>query len=64
MPDLESGNMLAKQLEHLAEAEVAGVVLGARASIILTSRADKALARFSSCAIALLLARHKAEGKP
>ena len=62
VPDLEAGNMLAKQLEYLAEAQVAGIVLGARVPIILTSRADKTMARLASCAIALLLARH-AEGK-
>ena len=56
--------MLAKQLEYLAEAQVAGIVLGARVPIILTSRADKTLARLGSCAIALLLARHKTEAKP
>ena len=61
VPDVEAGNMLAKQLEYLAKAEVAGIVLGARVPIILTSRADKTLARLSSCAIALLLARHKTE---
>ncbi len=59
VPDLEAGNMLAKQLEYLADAEIAGIVLGARVPIILTSRADKTLARLGSCAIALLLARHK-----
>ncbi|KIZ39387.1 bifunctional enoyl-CoA hydratase/phosphate acetyltransferase, partial [Rhodopseudomonas palustris] len=64
VPDLEAGNMLAKQLEYLAEAEVAGIVLGARVPIILTSRADKTLARLGSCAIALLLARHKAGALP
>jgi phosphate acetyltransferase len=64
VPDLEAGNMLAKQLEYLAEADIAGIVLGARVPIILTSRADKTLARLGSCAIALLLARHKAEVKP
>ena len=63
VPDLEAGNMLAKQLEYLAEAEMAGIVLGARVPIILTSRADKTLARLGSCAIALLLARHKLGGK-
>ena len=62
VPDLEAGNMLAKQLEYLAEAEVAGIVLGARVPIILTSRADKTLARLGSCAIALLLARHAKTG--
>ena len=59
VPDLEAGNMLAKQLEYLAEAQMAGIVIGARVPIILTSRADKTLARLGSCAIALLLARHK-----
>ena len=63
VPDLEAGNMLAKQLEYLAEAEIAGIVLGARVPIILTSRADKTLARLGSCAIALLLARHTTEMK-
>jgi phosphotransacetylase len=64
VPDLEAGNMLAKQLEYLGEADIAGIVLGARVPVILTSRADKTLARLGSCAIALLLARQKAELKP
>jgi phosphotransacetylase len=64
VPDLEAGNTLAKELEYLAEAQVAGIVLGARVPIILTSRADKTLARLGSCAIALLLARHKAAARP
>lgn len=59
VPNIEAGNMLAKQLEYLADAEVAGIVLGARVPIILTSRADKVLSRLASCAIALLLARYK-----
>jgi phosphotransacetylase/acyl dehydratase len=59
VPDLEAGNMLAKQLEYLAEADAAGIVLGARVPIILTSRADKALSRLSSCALALLWAYHQ-----
>ncbi len=59
VPDIEAGNMLAKQLEYLAEAQVAGIVLGARVPIILTSRSDKTIARLGSCAIALLLARRK-----
>jgi phosphate acetyltransferase len=59
VPDLEAGNMLAKQLEYLAEAQMAGIVLGARVPIILTSRSDGTLARLGSCAIALLVARHK-----
>lgn len=63
VPDLEAGNMLAKQLEYLGGAEVSGIVLGARVPIILTSRADKTLARLSSCAVALLIARHPQEGR-
>ncbi|MBI2312389.1 MAG: bifunctional enoyl-CoA hydratase/phosphate acetyltransferase [Betaproteobacteria bacterium] len=59
VPDLESGNMLAKQLEYLADAQAAGIVLGARVPIILTSRADKEMARMASCAVALLVARKK-----
>jgi phosphate acetyltransferase len=57
VPDLEAGNMLAKQLEYLAGAQIAGIVLGAREPVILTSRADNTLARLASCAIARLLAR-------
>jgi phosphate acetyltransferase/phosphate butyryltransferase len=57
VPDLESGNMLAKQLEYLAEAQGAGIVLGARVPIALTSRADKPLSRTVSCVLALLVAR-------
>ena len=57
VPDLEAGNILAKQLEYLAAAQLAGIVLGARVPIVLTSRADKTQARLASCAIALLLAR-------
>jgi len=64
VPDLEAGNMLAKQLEYLAEAQIAGIVLGTRVPIILTSRADKTLARLGSCAIALLLARHRGAALP
>ncbi|WP_028217168.1 bifunctional enoyl-CoA hydratase/phosphate acetyltransferase [Paraburkholderia oxyphila] len=56
VPDLEAGNMLAKQLTFLAGAEAAGIVLGARVPIILTSRADTVRARIGSCAIAVLLA--------
>jgi phosphotransacetylase/acyl dehydratase len=64
VPDLEAGNMLAKQLEYLADASGAGIVLGARAPIILTSRADKTLSRMASCAVALLLARHIGKQRP
>jgi phosphotransacetylase len=56
MPDLEAGNMLAKQLSFLANADAAGIVLGARVPIILTSRADTVRARMASCAVAALLA--------
>lgn len=54
VPDLESGNMLAKQLEYLGGAQMAGVVLGARVPTILTSRADSAETRLTSCAVAML----------
>jgi len=57
VPDLESGNMLAKQLEYLGGAQVAGIVLGARVPIVLTSRADSPAARKASCAVALVFAR-------
>ena len=56
VPDLESGNMLAKQLEYLASAVPAGIVLGAKVPIILTSRADNAETRMASCVIAVLMA--------
>jgi phosphate acetyltransferase len=59
VPDLESGNMLAKQLEYLGGAQMAGIVLGARIPTILTSRADSAETRLTSCAVAVLL--HYAE---
>ena len=55
VPDLEAGNMLAKQLQYLAGAQSAGIVLGARVPIVLTSRADESISRMASCAIALLL---------
>jgi phosphate acetyltransferase len=55
VPDLESGNMLAKQLEYLGGAQMAGIVLGARVPAILTSRADSAETRLTSCAVAVLL---------
>ncbi len=59
VPDLESGNMVAKQLEYLANALMAGVVLGARVPIVLTSRADTAETRAASCAIVQLMAHKK-----
>jgi phosphate acetyltransferase len=57
VPDLEAGNMLAKNLTFLSQADAAGVVLGARVPIILTSRADNVRTRMASCAVAMLL-RH------
>ncbi len=71
VPTLEAGNMLAKQLTFLGGADAAGVVLGARVPIILTSRADSLRTRLASCAVAVLLARAATmaapglpEGKP
>ncbi|MEC9310543.1 MAG: bifunctional enoyl-CoA hydratase/phosphate acetyltransferase, partial [Pseudomonadota bacterium] len=58
-PDLEAGNMISKQLQYLAGAEAAGLVLGARVPIMLTSRADGALARVASAALAQLFVRHQ-----
>jgi len=55
-PDLEAGNMLAKSLTFLANADAAGIVLGARVPVILTSRADAVMTRLASCAVANLLA--------
>jgi phosphate acetyltransferase len=57
VPDIEAGNMLAKQMEYLGQALIAGIVLGARVPIMLTSRADETPARLGSCALAVLLAR-------
>ena len=56
VPDLEAGNMLAKSLSFLAGADAAGIVLGARVPVILTSRADSRLTRLASCAVAVLVA--------
>ncbi|ACA20375.1 Phosphate butyryltransferase [Methylobacterium sp. 4-46] len=64
VPDLVSGNMLAKQLIHLAGADAAGLILGARVPIILTSRADSAEVREASCALAQLFAHAAASGDP
>ena len=67
VPDLEAGNMLAKQLSFLAGADAAGVVVGARVPIVLTSRADSERTRIASCAVAVLMAQaardsvHRAE---
>jgi phosphate acetyltransferase len=59
VPDIESGNMLAKQLEYLAEALAAGIVLGAKVPIVLTSRADSAQTRTASTAVAVVMAHAK-----
>jgi phosphotransacetylase/acyl dehydratase len=61
VPDLESGNMLAKQLMYLGGAASAGIVLGARVPIMLTSRADSRESRIASCAVALVAARRPAQ---
>lgn len=61
VPDLEAGNMLAKSLSFMAGADAAGIVLGARVPIILTSRADSELCRMASCAVAVLVARARRE---
>ena len=61
VPDLEAGNMLAKSLSFLAGADAAGIVLGARVPIILTSRADSVMTRLASCAVAALVAQARAQ---
>jgi phosphate acetyltransferase len=61
VPDLEAGNMLAKSLSFLAGADAAGVVLGARVPVILTSRADSVMTRLASCAVAALVAKARRE---
>ncbi|MFA5949459.1 MAG: bifunctional enoyl-CoA hydratase/phosphate acetyltransferase [Hyphomicrobium sp.] len=64
VPDLEAGNMLAKNLTFLAKADAAGLVLGARAPIVLTSRADNLRTRMASCAVAVLLAHSRRATAP
>ncbi|WP_459615232.1 phosphate acetyltransferase [Bordetella sp. 2513F-2] len=64
VPDLEAGNMLAKNLTFLSNAQAAGIVLGARVPIILTSRADSPRTRLASCAVAALYAHHLAHSRP
>ncbi|MBV9238259.1 MAG: phosphate acetyltransferase [Xanthobacteraceae bacterium] len=64
VPDLEAGNMLAKNLTFLAQADAAGIVLGARVPIILTSRADSVRTRMASCAVAALYAHARRRGAP
>jgi phosphotransacetylase len=60
-PDLEAGNILAKQLSFLANADSAGLVLGAKVPVILTSRADNVRSRIASCAVAMLAAHARRE---
>jgi len=64
VPDLEAGNMLAKNLTFLANADAAGVVLGARVPIVLTSRADSVMTRMASCAVAALYAHRLRLAQP
>jgi phosphate acetyltransferase len=64
VPDLEAGNMLAKNLTFLSRADAAGIVLGARVPVILTSRADNVRTRLASCAVATLLAHSQRANKP
>jgi len=64
VPDLEAGNMLAKSLSFLAQADAAGIVLGARVPIILTSRADSVRSRMASCAMAVLYAHARRSTAP
>jgi phosphate acetyltransferase len=64
VPDLEAGNMLAKNLTFMARADAAGIVLGARVPIILTSRADSVRTRMASCAVAALYAHARRAGAP
>jgi phosphate acetyltransferase len=64
VPDLEAGNMLAKNLTFLSGADAAGIVLGARVPVILTSRADEVRTRMASCAVAALYADSLAKKQP
>jgi len=64
VPDLEAGNMLAKNLTFLSNADAAGIVLGARVPIILTSRADDVRTRMASCAVAVLYADYLRKNQP
>jgi len=64
VPDLEAGNMLAKSLSFMADADAAGIVLGARVPIILTSRADSVMTRLASCAVAVMVASFSREHDP
>jgi phosphate acetyltransferase len=64
VPDLEAGNMLAKNLAYFAKADSAGIVIGARVPVVLTSRADSPRARMASCAVAALYAHGRRQNSP
>jgi phosphate acetyltransferase len=64
VPDLEAGNMLAKNLTFLSNADAAGIVLGARVPIVLTSRADSVRSRMASCGVAVLYAHARRTNTP
>jgi phosphotransacetylase len=64
VPDLEAGNMLAKQLQYLAGADAAGIVLGTRVPIVLTSRADSVRTRLASIAVMCLVAHARRKAEP
>ena len=64
VPDLEAGNMLAKNLAYFAKADGAGIVIGARVPVVLTSRADSPRARMASCAVAALYAHGRRQNSP
>jgi phosphate acetyltransferase len=64
VPDLEAGNMLAKQLQYLAGAEAAGIVLGNRVPMVLTSRADSVRTRLASIAVMSLVAHARRRAEP
>lgn len=64
VPDLEAGNMLAKNLTFISHADAAGIVLGARVPVILTSRADNVRTRMASCAVAMLFAHSRRANAP
>ena len=59
VPDIEAGNMLAKQLEYLAQAEGAGIVVGAKVPVVLPSRADDTMSRLAACALAVMINHYK-----
>jgi phosphotransacetylase len=64
VPDLEAGNMLAKQLSYFSGADSAGIVMGARCPIALTSRADPVQSRLASAALLCLVSAHRSEAAP